>query len=199
MEFDLTGEHAKYSYKLLAGVVVPRPIAWITTINEEGVVNAAPFSFFNVLGTRPPMVAFAPGDREPGIPKDTARNIRRSGEFVVNLVDLDNAEAMNQTSAEIPFGESEIDFAGLHTLESVVVAPPRIAESPVSIECEEWSTMEIGRNRLVIGLVKRLHVREGILDADTLLVNREEYHPVGRMEVPAGYCRTDDRFDMERP
>lgn len=199
MEFDLNGEHAKFTYRLLAGVVVPRPIAWVTTIDESGSVNAAPFSFFNVMGTSPPIVAFAPGDRAPGIPKDTARNIRRSGEFVVNLVDEENAEAMNLTSSEIPGGESEIELAGLSTLPSTVVKPPRIAESPVAIECEEWSTLEIGRNRLVIGLVKRLHVRDGILDPDSLLVQKEAYQPIGRMEVPAGYCRTRDRFDMERP
>lgn len=199
MEFDLTGEHSKYSYKLLAGLVVPRPIAWVTTLDETGIVNAAPFSFFNVLGTRPPIVGFAPGDRAPGIPKDTARNIRRTGEFVVNLVDESTAGPMNMTSAEIPAGESEISLAGLNTTESLSVGPPRISEAPVAIECKEWATMEIGRNRLVIGLVQRLFVRDGILDPETLLVDTDNYEPVGRMEVPAGYCRTTDRFTMERP
>ena len=200
MEFDLTGEHAKYSYKLLAGLVVPRPIAWVTTLEEDGTtVNAAPFSFFNVLGTRPPIVGFAPGDKEPGIPKDTARNIRRSGEFVVSLVDEETAEKMNLTSAEIPAGESEIELAKLNLEPSSQVGPPRIGEAPVAIECQEWSTIEIGRNRLVIGLVQRIHVRDGILDPESLLVIPENYQPIGRMEVPAGYCRTRDRFDMERP
>jgi len=199
MEFDLTGEHAKHSYKLLAGLVTPRPIAWVTTQDEEGRINAAPFSFFNVLGTRPPIVAFAPGDRSPGIPKDTARNIRRSGEFVVNLVDEACAEAMNLTSAELPFGESEIKHAGLSVTASSAVTPPRIAESPVSLECREWSTLEIGRNRLVIGLVERIHVRDGAIDPETLLVNPDVFRPIGRMEVPSGYCRTNDRFDMPRP
>ena len=199
MEFDLAGEHQKLSYKLLAGLVTPRPIAWVTTQDAEGVVNAAPFSFFNVLGTRPPIVGFAPGDKEPGIPKDTARNIRLTGEFVVNLVDEATAEAMNLTSAELPDGESEIPFASLSTAPSKTVAPPRIAESPVALECTEWSTMEIGRNRLVIGVVQRLWVRDGVLDPDSLLVNREEFHPIGRMEVPASYCRTRDLFDMPRP
>lgn len=199
MDFDLTGEHAQYSYKLLAGLVVPRPIAWVTSLEADGTVNAAPFSFFNVLGTRPPIVGFSPGDKEPGIPKDTARNIRRSGEFVVNLVDEATAETMNQTSAEVAAGESEIKLAGLSTEASKSVAPPRIAEAPVAIECKEWSTMEIGRNRLVIGLVQRIWVRDEILDPDTLLVKPENYFPIGRMEVPAGYCNTRDRFDMERP
>ncbi|MCB1061855.1 MAG: flavin reductase family protein [Verrucomicrobiae bacterium] len=199
MEFDLAGEHQKLAYKLLAGLVTPRPIAWVTTQDTEGRVNAAPFSFFNVLGTRPPIIGFAPGDKEPGIPKDTARNIRRTGEFVVNLVDEATAEAMNLTSAELDEGESEIPFAGLHLEPSVVVKPPRIAESPVALECREWSTMEIGSNRLVIGVVHRLWVRDGVLNPDTLLVDSSVFHPIGRMEVPASYCRTRDRFDMPRP
>lgn len=199
MEFDLTGDHAKYAYKLLAGLVTPRPIAWVTTQDEDGRVNAAPFSFFNVFGTRPPILGFAPGDKEPGIPKDTARNIRRTGEFVVNLVDESCAEAMNTTSAEIPFGESEIELAKLNTTASSVVAPPRIIEAPVSLECREWSTLEIGRNRLVIGLIERIHTKEGILNPQTLLVNGDAFHPIGRMEVPSGYCRTRDHFEMKRP
>jgi len=199
MEFDLTGEHAKYSYRLLAGLVTPRPIAWVTTQDEKGGVNAAPFSFFNVLGTRPPILAFAPGDREAGIPKDTARNIRRTGEFVVNLVDESCAEAMNLTSADLPYGESEIKQAGLSVKPSSRVAPPRIADSPVSMECREWATLELGRNRLVIGLVDRIHVKENVIDPETLLVDPEVFRPIGRMEVPSGYCRTNDRFQMPRP
>ena len=199
MEFDLQGEHSKSAYKLLAGLITPRPIAWITTQDAEGRVNAAPFSFFNCFGTRPPIVAFAPGDKEPGIPKDTAKNIRENQEFVVNLVDEDTAEAMNQTAAELPFGESEIDFAGLSTTPSVIVKPPRIAESPVTMECREHSTIEIGRDRLILGIIERLHVRDGILDPETLLVKPENYLPIGRMQVPSGYCRTSDQFEMERP
>lgn len=199
MEFDLAGEHLKLAYKLLGGLVTPRPIAWVTTQDVQGRVNAAPFSFFNVLGTNPPMVGFAPGDKAPGIPKDTARNLRETREFVVNLVDEATAEAMNLTSAELPAGESELDHAGLSALPSAMVKPPRIAQAPASLECREWATLEMGGNRLVIGLVLRLHVREGILDPRSLLVQPEAYHPVGRMQVPSGYCRTRDRFDMPRP
>ncbi len=199
MEFDLTGEHARYAYRLLAGLVTPRPIAWVTTQDEEGRVNAAPFSFFNLFGTHPPILGFAPGDREPGIPKDTARNIRRTGQFVVNLVDEACAEAMNLTSAEVAPGVSEVELAGLHTLPSRTVTPPRIAEAPVALECREWSTIEIGQNRLVIGWIDYVHTRDGILDPHSLLVNPETFLPVGRMEVPSGYCRTRDRFQMKRP
>ncbi|MEM7014461.1 MAG: flavin reductase family protein [Verrucomicrobiota bacterium] len=199
MQFDLSGEHAKLAYKLLAGLVTPRPIAWVTTQDKEGRVNAAPFSFFNVLGTRPPIVGFAPGDKDPGIPKDTARNIRRTGEFVINLVDDVNAEAMNLTSAELPHGESELKHAGLTAAPSSKVTPPRIAEAPVALECREWSTLEFGENRLVIGVVDLVYVRDGVLNPDSLLVNRDEFRPIGRMEVPAGYCRTGDHFVMPRP
>ena len=199
MEIDLHREHKKYASRLLAGLVTPRPIAWGTTQDENGIVNAAPFSFFNVFGTRPPILGFAPGDKEPGIPKDTARNIRRTGEFVVNLVDEDSAERMNDTSAEFDLGVSEVDLFHLNTLPSVGIAPPRLADAPVALECREWSTMEIGQNRLVIGLIDRIHTREGVLDPETLLVNPEAFSPIGRMEVPSGYCRTEDRFQMARP
>ncbi len=200
MELDLTGgEYLARAYKLLAGLVTPRPIAWVTSQDETGRVNAAPFSFFNLLGTDPPLLGFAPGDRGPGIPKDTARNIRRQREFVVHLVDEACAEAMNLTSAEVPPEESEIELAGLHTVPSHSVAPPRIAEAPVALECREWATLEIGENRLVLGLIQHVFVRDGILDPHSLLVDPQAFLPIGRMEVPAGYCRTRDRFQMPRP
>ena len=106
MELDLEGEHAARSYAVLVALVVPRPIGWVTTINAEGVVNAAPFSFFNVLGSSPPIVGFCPGDRQDGTPKDTARNIRLMHQFVVNLVDEDVAESMNRTAASVPYGRA---------------------------------------------------------------------------------------------
>ena len=200
MESDLTGgEYLARAYKLLAGLVTPRPIAWVTTQDEEGRVNAAPFSFFNLLGTEPPMLGFAPGDRAPGIPKDTARNIRRSREFVVNLVDEACAEAMNLTSSDVGPEVSEIELAGLHTAPSRTVRPPRIFEAPVALECTEWATLEMGENRLVVGLIHHVHVRDGILDPQTLLVNPAAFAPIGRMEVPSGYCRTCDRFNLPRP
>lgn len=199
MELDLEGKHAGRAYALLASLVTPRPIAWVTTINPEGVVNAAPFSFFNVLGADPPIVGFCPGDRDDGAPKDTARNVRLSHEFVVNLVDESVAEAMNRTAASLPYGESEIAESGLTMLPSSLVLPPRIAEAPASLECLEWGTLQIGNNRLVIGLVKRIHVRDELLDPDTLRIRSENLHTVGRMAAPHWYCRTTDRFEMKRP
>jgi flavin reductase (DIM6/NTAB) family NADH-FMN oxidoreductase RutF len=199
MELDLVGEHADRAYPLLASLVTPRPIAWVTTLGPDGAVNAAPFSFFNVLGAEPPIVGICPGDRDDGTPKDTARNIRLSHEFVVNLVDEDLAEAMNKTAASLPYGVSEIEHAGLHTAPSSLVKPPRIAEAPASLECQEWGTLQIGDNRLIIGLVKRLHVRDELIDPETFRIRSERFHVIGRMASPHWYTRTRDRFEMIRP
>ena len=199
MELDLEGKHAARAYAVLVALVTPRPIAWVTTIDSAGVVNAAPFSFFNVLGSRPPIVGVCPGDREDGTPKDTARNIRLMHEFVVNLVDEDVAEPMNRTAASVPYGTSELESLGLSIQTSSVVRPPRISESPASLECAEWGTLQIGDNRLVIGLVKRIHVRDELIDPDTLRIRSERFFSVGRMASPHWYCRTRERFEMIRP
>jgi flavin reductase (DIM6/NTAB) family NADH-FMN oxidoreductase RutF len=199
MELDLEGKHASRSYAMLASLITPRPIAWVTTLDENGAVNAAPFSFFNALGADPPIIGFAPGDRDDGSPKDTARNIRRTHEFVVNLVDEATAEAMNRTSASLPYGVSELESAGLTAVASSVVGPPRIGEAPASLECNEWGTLQIGGNRVIIGLVRRVHVRDALIDPDKLRIRSEHFHVVGRMASPNWYCRTRDRFEMVRP
>jgi flavin reductase (DIM6/NTAB) family NADH-FMN oxidoreductase RutF len=199
MELDLKGPHREHAYRILSGLVTPRPIALTTTLDEQGRVNAAPFSFFNLLGDSPPIVGICPGDRSPGTPKDTARNIRLTQEFVINLVDEPLAAAMNLCSTSLPPGEDETRLAGLTTLPSSVIKPPRIAESPVSLECKNIGIFEIGENRLIIGEVLRIHVRSGILDPETWLVNPALYHPIGRMQGPNGYCRTSDQFEIHRP
>ncbi|HEV2319509.1 MAG TPA: flavin reductase family protein, partial [Verrucomicrobiae bacterium] len=158
MELDLEHDYADRAYQLLASVVTPRPIAFVTTISPDGRVNAAPFSFFNVFGASPPILAFAPSNRENGVPKDTALNVRATHEFVVNLVDEAIAEAMNRCAASLPYGENELVHAGLTAQPSSLVKPPRIKESPVSMECVEWGTLNIGKNRMVIGVIKRLHL-----------------------------------------
>jgi len=199
MELDLTGPLRDDAYMILAGLVTPRPIALTTTIDLEGRVNAAPFSFFNVLGDSPPIVGLCPGDRSPGVPKDTAQNIRLTQEFVVNLVDEAIAEKMNLCAASLPPGEDELLHAGLTAVPSRVVRPPRIAEAPASLECRCHSILEIGGNRLVIGEVLRVHVRDGILDPETWLVDPAAYHPIGRMQAPHWYARTRDMFELRRP
>jgi flavin reductase (DIM6/NTAB) family NADH-FMN oxidoreductase RutF len=199
MELDLENQFAERVYPLLASLVTPRPIAFVTTMSPDGKINAAPFSFFNLLGADPPILAICPGDRDDGTPKDTARNIRLTHEFVVNLVDEAIAEAMNKCSASLPYGENELAHAGLHACASTLVKPPRIAESPASLECKEWGTLHIGGNRVVIGLIKRLHLRDELFDAETKRVKSDKLHVIGRMASPNWYCRTRDRFEMIRP
>jgi flavin reductase (DIM6/NTAB) family NADH-FMN oxidoreductase RutF len=199
IDLDLEHEYADRAYPLLASLVTPRPIAFVTTLSPDGKINAAPFSFFNLMGGDPPICAFAPGDRDDGTPKDTAINVRATHEFVVNLVDEAIAEAMNKCAASLPYGENELAYAGLTTAPSTLVKPPRIAESPASLECVEWGTLQIEGNRIVIGLIKRLHVREELFDAEKKRIRNEKYHVIGRMAVPHWYCRTRDRFEMIRP
>ena len=184
MELDLEGAYADRAYPILASLVTPRPIALVTTLGPDGVVNAAPFSLFNVLGAEPPIVAFAPGDRDDGTPKDTARNIRIGHEFVVNLVDENIAENMNRCAAALPYGVSELQSAGFTTVASSLVKPPRLAESPVSLECTEWGTLQIGENRVVIGVVKRVHLRDELFDTEKARVRSEHLHLIGRMASP---------------
>jgi len=199
MELDLETQFADRAYPILASLVTPRPIALVTTISPEGKLNAAPFSFFNLLGGDPPILAFAPGDRHDGTPKDTARNIRLTHEFVVNLVDEALGEAMNECAASLPYGESELERVGLHACASSVVRPPRIAESPVSLECKEWGTLHIGDNRMVIGLIKRVHLRDELFDVEKQRVRSDRLFLIGRMASPHWYCRTRDRFEMISP
>jgi flavin reductase (DIM6/NTAB) family NADH-FMN oxidoreductase RutF len=199
MELDLEHEYADRAYQFLVNLVMPRPIAFVTTISPEGRINAAPFSFFNLMGANPPICAFAPGDRDNGTPKDTALNIRATHEFVVNLVDEGIAEAMNKCAASLPYGENELAHAGLTAPPSSLVKPPRIAEAPASLECVEWGTLQIGDNRMVIGLIKRLHVREELFDAQKKRINSEKLKIIGRLASPHWYCYTRERFEMIRP
>lgn len=196
MEFDLTGKDSDRAYSLLASLVCPRPIAWVTTINENGSINAAPFSFFNVVGDSPPMVMFCPGDREDGTPKDTPRNIRRNGEFVVNLIDETQGDAMVRTSASLPYGVSEVDAENLTTSPSSSIAVPRIAAAAAALECVLHDILEIGQNRIVLGIVKRIQVRDDLVNASSRIMG---FYPLGRMASPDWYCRTQDQFEIARP
>ena len=179
--------------------IAPRPVCFASTIGKGGEVNLSPFSFFNVLGAEPPIVGICPGDRADGTPKDTARNIRLTHEFVVNLVDEALGEAMNKTAASVPYGANELDLAGLTAAPCSTIKPPRIAEAPASLECSEWGTLQIGGNRLIIGLVKRVHIRDEFFDSEAMRVRSDNLHLIGRMASPHWYCRTRDRFEMIRP
>src|SRR5271168_3733431 len=173
MNMPLEGEFADRAYPLLASLVTPRPIALVTTLSPEGRINAAPFSFFNLLGSDPPILGFAPGDRDDGAPKDTARNIRATHQFVVNLVDEAIAEAMNKCAASLPYGENELDHAGLRTAPCTSVKPPRIVEAVASLECSEWGTLQILGNRVIIGLIRRVHIRDELFDVENKRVRTD--------------------------
>ncbi|HSA82965.1 MAG TPA: flavin reductase family protein [Geminicoccaceae bacterium] len=198
IRFDFAELSPVERYKLLGGLVVPRPIALVTTRDEGGRDNAAPFSFFNVLAEEPPLVVLGLGVSTAGGAKDTTNNIRDTGEFVVNLVDEAIAEAMNLCAIDVPPGTSEIELAGFSLLPSERVAPGRIAEAPVSMECRRYVTLQPGPERyIVLGEVVILHVRDGIVDPARLRIDRDAYAPIGRL-FGGGYVRTRDRFEMPR-
>ena len=184
-------------YKLLVGLVVPRPIALVTSQSETGVVNAAPFSFFNVLADEPPLVILSIEDRDTGPLKDSARNMMASGEFVVNLVDESIAARMHACAVDHPPEVSEVEMVGFTTAPSISVKPPRIAEAPAALECTLHSKVEIGTRRILFGLVRHLHVRDGLVDGVTLRVDLDNYHPVGRLFANR-YCKTGAQFVLEK-
>ncbi|MFP5276749.1 MAG: flavin reductase family protein [Acidobacteriota bacterium] len=196
MRFDLETAPANVAYKLLVGLVAPRPIALITSMDEHGRINAAPFSAYNYLCTDPPIIGVGVTDRpgEERVPKDTARNIRRTGEFVVNVVTEDIAEQMNICATDFPHGVSEVEMAGLTTAPSQVVKPPRIAEAHAALECREHTTMEIGRSRIILGRVVSVYVDDRFIDAEGPYVKAEELHAIGRMNGLGNYARTRDAF-----
>jgi flavin reductase (DIM6/NTAB) family NADH-FMN oxidoreductase RutF len=195
MQIDPALQSHATNYKLLTNLVVPRPIAWITSQSAEGVVNLAPFSFFNAVGANPVYLVVSVGLNDAGGLKDTARNIQTSGEFVVNMVTEDLFDAMNLSAADFPAGMSELAIAGLHTAPSIHITPPRLAEAQVSMECKLHQTQSLGANTLIIGEVVMFHV------ADQLVGERfhiEGFAPIGRLGSPSVYCRTTDRFDVPR-
>ena len=183
-------------YKLLISFVLPRPIAWITTIGPTGVVNAAPFSFFNVFGEDPPLIMVAINKRPDGRLKDTWLNIERTGQFVVNLTDEPLARAMHDSSGDFPPTVGEPAYLGLKLAPSIDVRPPRLADAPWSMECRTWQVINVKDDRqLVIGEGLRFHIRDELWDPKAMRVHMERYHPVGRMFADR-YCRTDDRMEF---
>ncbi len=200
MLFDLAALDATNAYKLLVSTVVPRPIAWVTTQDLDGSVNAAPFSFFNAVSGNPPIVAIGIGGRAPGDVKDTGGNIRRTGQFVVNMVSDALAEKMNVTAIDFDKNVNELAEAGLTTAASSKVAPPRIAESPVSFECERLVIVEVGVDRaVVLGRVLAIHIKdEFVLDPARCYVDTPKLDLIGRMHGGGWYARTRDAFDLPR-
>ncbi len=187
-------------YKLLVSTVTPRPIAWVVSLDANGTLNAAPFSFFNAFSGDPPVVGIGVGSHKPPEPKDTRANIRETGEFVVNLVSEETAAAMNITAIEFNRGVNELGKTKLTTIPSSRVKPPRIAESPVALECKLMQIVELGPNNgLVLGRVVAMHVRDdAVIDPAKNYINTPKLHLIGRMHGASWYVRTTDLFEMPR-
>lgn len=201
MQLDFASLRPRDAYAWMTATIMPRPIAWVSTISAEGKTNLAPFSFFQGITANPPTLMFVPVNTRDGTKKDTVRNIEAVPEFVVNLVSFELAEAMNATSATLPFGDSEFEMFGIAPAPSVRVRPPRVAAAPVAFECVLGQILPIGEGPLaanvVFGRILLAHVSEAALGPDG--------HPdsakldlVGRLGG-SGFTRTRERFDMERP
>ncbi len=199
IRFDVAANPGALAYKLLAGLVVPRPIALVTTIDNEGRTNAAPFSFFNVMGTEPPMAVIAPSNRDDGTPKDTAANLILNGECVIHLCDEAVASKMVECARSLPPGVTEISHAGFTTCKAERVKPPILVECPVALECRLLDIRTYGENRLVVVEILLAHVRDGIADPQSWKVDYTQYAPIGRLNSPDGYARTLDRFKINFP
>jgi flavin reductase (DIM6/NTAB) family NADH-FMN oxidoreductase RutF len=199
VQFELERLSAEEKYKLLTATVVPRPIAWVVSRNIEGRLNCAPFSFFNAFSGEPPVVCIGIGSRT-GNPKDTASNIQRTGEFVVNLVPETLVKTMNITAIDFGPEVNELDEAAVETVPGTKVNVPRIAASPVAFECQRMVGLEIGAGRtIVVGRIVAMYVADdAVIDASKCYINTPKLHLVGRMHGAGWYSRTDDQFQVPR-
>jgi flavin reductase (DIM6/NTAB) family NADH-FMN oxidoreductase RutF len=201
MRIDVADVGAVEAYRTLVEVVTPRPIAWVTSVDLEGRVNLAPFSFFNAFGANPPVVVFSPTTRRDGTKKDTLRNVEATGEFVVNAAVEPLAEQVNLSSKELPPGASEVELTGLSLLPSVKVRVPRIAEAPVNVECIVRQIIPVGEGplsaNLVVGEVVVVHVDDRVL-GPTGRIDPRKLRVIARLGGD-DYCRTTDLFSMKRP
>jgi flavin reductase (DIM6/NTAB) family NADH-FMN oxidoreductase RutF len=198
LDFEFSALDKAARYKLLSGVVVPRPIAFVTTVSEAGIVNAAPYSFFNVFSDDPPLIVLGLQHKPDLTRKDTTHNIDRTGEFVVNMVDEPLAQAMNDAAASFPPGTSEPEVLGLALAPSLTSRVPRLAAAPIALECRKSVSLVFGPGReLLVGEVTGLHARAGILDPETLRVDFAAYQPIGRLFGDL-YTRQTEIFAMKR-
>ena len=185
-------------YKLLISSVVPRPVAWVSSVDSQGVQNLAPFSYFMAITDDPPTIAFSCSARESG-KKDTLRNVEATGEFVVNIVDDERAEAMNLSSGDFPPEVDEFAVTKLTAVPSAVVKAPRVAEAPINMECRVVQILPVGkRANLVMGQVVQWHVRDDVYDAATGRLDMHRLRPVGRL-CGNLYSHIHQIFEMKRP
>ena len=203
LSFDPASMTTAQVYKLMISAVVPRPIAFVSTVNETGVVNLAPFSYFNAVSSDPPCLVISITRKNDGSKKDTLINIERSRQFVVNTVGEWMAEPMNHCSGEFPFGVSELEAVGLHSIPSVAVAPPRVREAPVHFECDLERIVEIGEPKpgsssLIIGRILRIHAIESAYDAAKGALRIDALQPLARLGG-LSYGRTRRVFELPRP
>jgi flavin reductase (DIM6/NTAB) family NADH-FMN oxidoreductase RutF len=196
MDIDFSKLTDYQRYKLMASLIVPRPIALVTTINADGVVNAAPFSMFNMMGEDPPILMISINKLKEGHLKDTSANILANGEFVVHIADEPMAEQMHACGESLPINESELDKVGLTHAPSIAVRPPYIVEAPVAFECVIAEKLETASRHIFIGEVKWLHARNDLIDIERYRVHLQNYFPVARFGA-SFYIRTRDRFAMK--
>ncbi len=201
MDLDFSALTPREAYRWMIGTILPRPIAWVSTIAADGRTNLAPFSFFQGITANPPTLMFVPVNKRDGTPKDTLRNIREVPEFVVNLVSFGLGEKMNATAAELPHGESEFEAFGIGAAPSARVRPPRVAAAPVAFECTLHSIVQIGEGPLaanvVFGRILAAHIHDEVLDASGA-PDPAKLDLIGRLGGNA-YSRTTERFELERP
>jgi flavin reductase (DIM6/NTAB) family NADH-FMN oxidoreductase RutF len=196
MEVDFGELTAYQRYKLMASLIVPRPIALITTVSEAGIVNAAPFSMFNMLGEDPPIVVVSINRLHDGRLKDTAANILATQEFIVHLTDEPMAAAMHRCGEAFPPDVNELEVVGLEMTSAQTVKAPRIVAAPVAFECVLHEKLETPSRYVFIGRVQWLHARDGLIDRTLWRVRLQEYFPVGRFGA-SFYVRTRERFAVD--
>jgi len=201
MQIDPAHTSQKDIYKILTGAVIPRPIGWISSISRDGIPNLAPFSFFNAVGEDPPHVMFSTV-RSGNTNKDTLNNVLATKQFVVNMATEELVEAMNASSVNLPPDGNEFDYAGLTAITSVMVKPPRVAESPIHFECELVHHYSLeghkdGGATIMIGRIVMFHVNDSVL-LDGYKINRETYKPIARLEG-YNYAKLGEVFSIKRP
>ena len=200
MQFNPTEMGIRDVYTLMVQLITPRPIAWVSSVSKDGVTNLAPYSFFNGVGANPPSVLFCPVNRRDGSQKDSLLNVLDTKEFVVNVVSSSDADIMNQSSADFGSEVSEFEALGIATLDSQIIAPPRVASSLAQFECRLLKHIELAAGpagaNVVIGEIVMMHVDDSIINDG--VVDMAKLDNVGRLGGKS-YTKTTDRFELDRP